>query len=95
MKNFKNFLTLANAVVLTKSGHKTLASGLATSRPLGERGEPCLAAKRPTASDEVGGVDLSRLMGFPFHFAPKMGSGVTRIWGFRFHEIRRRTFLKV
>ena len=26
---------------------------LATSRPLGERSEPCLAAKRPTASDEV------------------------------------------
>ena len=25
---------------------------LATSRPLGERSEPCLAAKRPTASDE-------------------------------------------
>ena len=26
---------------------------LATNRPLGERSEPCLAAKRPTASDEV------------------------------------------
>ena len=26
---------------------------LGTSRPLGERSEPCLAAKRPTASDEV------------------------------------------
>ena len=26
---------------------------LATSRPLGERSEPFLAAKRPTASDEV------------------------------------------
>ena len=26
---------------------------LATSRPLGGRSEPCLAAKRPTASDEV------------------------------------------
>ena len=26
MKNLKNFLTLANAVVLTKSGPKTLAS---------------------------------------------------------------------
>ena len=26
---------------------------LATSRPLGEQSEPCLAAKRPTASDEV------------------------------------------
>ena len=30
-------------------------------------------------------VDLSRLQGFLSHFAPKMGSGVTRIWGFRFH----------
>ena len=28
-------------------------SRLATSRPLGERSEPFLAAKRPTASDEV------------------------------------------
>ena len=26
---------------------------LATSRPLSERGEPFLAAKRPTANDEV------------------------------------------
>ena len=26
---------------------------IATSRPLGERSEPCLATKRPTASDEV------------------------------------------
>ena len=31
----------------------TTVSRLATSRPLGERSEPCLAAKRPTASDEV------------------------------------------
>ena len=30
-------------------------------------------------------VDLSRLQGFHLHFVPKMGSGVTRIWGFRFH----------
>ena len=30
-------------------------------------------------------VDMSRLMGFCLHFTPKMGSGVTRIWGFRFH----------
>ena len=37
---------------------------------------------RATKSREV---DLSRLMGFHLHFAPKMGSGVTRIWGFRFH----------
>ena len=37
---------------------------------------------RATKSREV---DLSRLMGFHSHFAPKMGSGVTRIWSFRFH----------
>ena len=37
---------------------------------------------RATKSREV---DLSRLQGFHSHFAPKMGSGVTRIWGFRFH----------
>ena len=30
-----------------------LLPGLATGRPLGERSEPFLAAKRPTASDEV------------------------------------------
>ena len=29
------------------------SSRLATSRPLGERSEPCLAAKRPSAGDEV------------------------------------------
>ena len=61
---------------------------LATSRPLGERSEPFLAAKQPisprsgrpraTKSREV---DLSRLQGFHSHFAPKMGSGVTRSWG--------------
>ena len=32
---------------------RTLTIRLATSRPLGERSEPFLAAKRPTASDEV------------------------------------------
>ena len=37
---------------------------------------------RATKSREV---DLSRLQGFHLHFAPKMGGGVTRIWGFRFH----------
>ena len=37
---------------------------------------------RATKSREV---DLSRLQGFHSHFAPKMGSGVTGIWGFRFH----------
>ena len=36
---------------------------------------------RATKSREV---DLSRLQGFHSHFAPKMGSGVTRIWGFGF-----------
>ena len=41
------------------------------------RGRP-----RATKSREV---DLSRLMGFHSHFAPKMGSGVTCIWGFGFH----------
>ena len=35
-----------------KADHPS-AIRLATSRPLGERSEPCLAAKRPTASDEV------------------------------------------
>ena len=29
------------------------SSSLATSRPLGEQSEPCLAAIRPTAGDEV------------------------------------------
>ena len=37
---------------------------------------------RVTKSREV---DLSRLMGCHLHFAPKMGSSVTRIWGFRTH----------
>ena len=73
MKNLKNFFTLANVVVLTKSGHKTLASRLATSRPLGERGEPCLAAKWPTASDEVARGRLVSLDGFPFAFRAKNG----------------------
>ena len=73
MKNLKIFLTLANAVALTKSGPKTLASRLATSRPLGERSEPCLAAKRPTASDEVARGRLVSLDGFPFAFRAKNG----------------------
>ena len=34
---------------------------------------------RATKSREV---DLSRLKGLHLHFAPKMGRGVTRIWGF-------------
>ena len=37
---------------------------------------------RATKSREV---DLSHLKGLHLHFAPKMGSGVTCIWGFRFH----------
>ena len=43
---------------------------------------PLSGRLRATKSREV---DLSRLQGFLSHFAPKMGSGVTRIWGFRFH----------
>jgi len=31
-------------------------------------------------------VDLSHLKGSHLHFAPKMGSDVTHIWGFRFHS---------
>ena len=49
------------------------------------RTEPCLAAKRPTRATKSREVDLSHLMGFHLHFTPKMVSGVTRIWGFRFH----------
>ena len=41
---------------------------LATSRPLGERSEPFLAAKRPTASDEVARGRLVSLDGFSFAF---------------------------
>ena len=58
---------------------------LATSRPLGERSEPFLAAKRATKSREVDLSRLLRLQGSLSHFAPKMGSGVTRIWCFSFH----------
>ena len=46
---------------------------LATSRPLSERSEPCLAAKRPTASDEVARGRLVSLDGFPFAFRAKNG----------------------
>ena len=46
---------------------------LATSRPLGERSEPCLAAKRPTASVEVARGWLVSLDGFPFAFCTKNG----------------------
>ena len=57
---------------------------LATGRPLGERSEPFLAAKRPTASDEVARGRLVSREGLPFAFRAKIGSGVTRIWVFRF-----------
>ena len=46
---------------------------LATSRPLGERSEPILAANRPTASDEVARGRLVSLDGFPFAFRAKNG----------------------
>ena len=46
---------------------------LATSRPLGERSEPFLAAKRPTASDEVARGRLVSLDGLPFAFRAKNG----------------------
>ena len=42
---------------------------------------PWSSRPRATKSREL---DLSRLMGFHLHFAPKMRSGVTRIWGCRF-----------
>ena len=64
----------------------TSCTRLATSLLLGERSEPCLAGKRPNNERQSSReVDLSRLMGFHLHFEPKMVSGVTRIWGFRFH----------
>ena len=46
---------------------------LATSRPLGERSEPFLAVKRPTASDEVARGRLVSLAGFSFAFRAKNG----------------------
>ena len=46
---------------------------LATSRPLGEWSEHCLAAKRPTVSDEVARGRLVSLDGFPFTFCAKNG----------------------
>ena len=44
---------------------------LATSRPLGKRIEPFLAAKRPTASDKVARGRLVSLEGFSFTFRTK------------------------
>ena len=54
----------------------SIETRLATSRPLGKRSEPCLATKRPTASDKVERGRLVSLDGFHLHFAPKMGNGV-------------------
>ena len=46
---------------------------LATSRPLGEQSEPCLAAKRPIVSDEVTRGQLVSFDGLPFVFRAKKG----------------------
>ena len=46
---------------------------LATSRPLGEWSEHCLATKWPTTSDEVARGRLVSLDGFPFTFRAKNG----------------------
>ena len=51
----------------------TIRGRLPTSRPLGERSEPLLAAKRPTASDEVARGRLVSLDGFSFAFRAKNG----------------------
>ena len=40
-------------ILQSRKVRRTRSPRLATSRPLGERSELCLAAKRPTASDEV------------------------------------------
>ena len=68
-------------VYLCDSEAGILRRRLATSRPLGERAsEPFLAAKRPTASDEVARGRLVSIAGFSLAFRAKMmGSGVTRI----------------
>ena len=58
---------------------------LATSRPLGEQSEPCLAAKRPTASDEVARGRLVSLDGFSFAFRAKNGEWRDLHLGFGFH----------
>lgn len=57
-------------------------SRLATSRPLGEWSEPFLAAKRPTASDEVARGRIVSLAGFSIALCAP-------------YEIGRRTFLKL
>ena len=53
-------------------GWKSL-NRLASSRPLGERSKPCLAAKQPTTSDEVARGWLVSLDGFSFAFRQKWG----------------------
>ena len=65
----------------------TIRGRLPTSRPLGERSEPLLAAKRPTASDEVVRGRLVSLAVFSFAFRAKNGEWHDShlIWGFRFH----------
>ena len=56
---------------------------LARSRPHEFQGRICKAAKRPCLREratKAREVDLSRLKGFRFRFAPKMRSGVTCNW---------------
>ena len=62
----------------------TLNTRLATSRPLGERSEPCLTASRPTAGDEVAGGRLVSLNGFSLDF-PKVLRRIS-------YDAARRTF---
>ena len=61
----------------------SMYSRLATSRPLGERSEPCLAAKQPTASDEVARGRLVSLDGFAFAFRAKNGEWCDLHLGFQ------------
>ena len=56
---------------------------LATSRPLGEWSESCLAAMRPTASDEVTRGRLVSFDGFPFAFRAKNGEWRDLHFGFQ------------
>ena len=68
---------------LVVTGLDTLPLRLAISRPLGERSEPCLAAKRPTASDEVARGRLVSLDGFSFAFRAKNGEWCDSHLGFQ------------
>ena len=61
----------------------SMYSRLATSRPLGERSKPCLAAKQPTASDEVARGRLVSLDGFAFAFRAKNGKWCDLHLGFQ------------